>query len=83
MQSLKALKAAVAKCLFNPREPGPLSTICSVNDADYLLQRGIEQLLNAKRFTGQDRVNTIRDAIAILVYAMLLNGNDSGSEKVR
>ena len=68
----KALKAAFKAAFFDPRKPGTLSTICESNDPSYLIERGIEILRDAKRFSGYERWARVRDAVAILAYATTL-----------
>lgn len=70
--SMKSLKKALSECAFNPREPGSLTTIISCNDEDYLVLRVQEMLRDAQRFDGAQKRARLRDAAALLAYAMTL-----------
>lgn len=70
--SKKALQAAFREATFDPRKPGPLSTIVEANDVEYLTSRTIEILKDSKSFEGAVRRAKLRDAAAIIAYAMTL-----------
>lgn len=70
--SKKALQVALREVTFDPRKPGPLTTIVTANKVDYLVERAQEVLRDSDRFTGAECRARIRDAAAILAYAMTL-----------
>lgn len=77
--SRTALLAAFKEAAFDPRKPGTLSTIVSSNKVDYLTERAMEIIRDSNRFTGAERKARIRDAVAVLGYAMTLVETPSGS----
>lgn len=66
------MQKAFASAAFDPRKPGPLSTIVEVNDQTYLMKRAQEMLRDAERFGGMQRWTKLRDAVGILGYAMTI-----------
>lgn len=72
MNSKTTLQAVLKEICFDPRKPGPLSTIVSANNADYLVSRAQEALRDAERFTGVEKRSRVRDTCSILAYAMTL-----------
>lgn len=72
---VKALRKALSAAYFDPRKPSTMTAICQTQDVSYLLERAQEQLRVAKNFSGIERWAKIRDAVAILAYAMCLDGS--------
>lgn len=70
--SSKALREVFKLATFDPRKPGPITAIVSCNKPEYLLERAQEFLRDAERFDGLEKRTRIRDAIAVLGYAMTL-----------
>lgn len=70
--SKKALQAAFKDAMFDPRQPGAMSTICATNDPHYLIARAEEALMDSKQFQGVERRARVRTAVSILAYAMTL-----------
>lgn len=70
--SKKALQAALREVCFDPRKPGALAAIVSCNDPAYLVQRAEEFLRDSKRFSNGEQRARLRDAAAVLAYAMTL-----------
>lgn len=78
--SKKALQQAFRDAAFDPRKPGTLTTIVSGNDPNYLIARAEEILREAKTYPGWVQRTKVRDAVAVLAYAMtLLPGEEKHS----
>lgn len=80
--SKKQLLQAFKDSGFDPRQPGPLSTVVEGTSNEYLIERAQEFLREAKQFQGSERRAKVSFAVSILAYSMTLLPVDNGSAQV-
>jgi hypothetical protein len=72
------LKKILAESHFDPNEPGRFAAILEDANPEYLVNRAMEMLREAKCLEDQMTVSArLRDAISLLAAARVLCGSDS------
>ena len=72
--SQKSISSILMEAKFNPKEPGPMKVIASMEDPKYYRQRAIEEIADAG-LQQNGRGNLFR-AIKLLVLAIFFMSED-------
>jgi len=76
--SQKSLSSILMEAKFDPKEPGPMKVIASMEDPKYYRQRAIEEIVDSG-LQVDGRSQLIR-AIKLLVLAIFFDGtNEKGA----
>jgi hypothetical protein len=76
--SQKSLSKILMEVKFDPKEPGPMKVIASMEDPKYYRQRAIEEIVDSGLQADQ-RTHLIR-AIRLLLLAIFFEGsNEKGA----
>ena len=68
--TISRLRKAMQKCVFDPREPGPMSLILDVDNPEYWERRAIEQLNEIHKFNADPEEKLIC-AISLLLASLV------------